>query len=1065
MDIAKFAVNRRVTVLMLVLMVVLIGAVSYSRLPVDLFPKINFPGAAVVTDFPGAAPEEVEALVTRPLEGALGTLANVERVQSVSSEGRSVIILYFRWDTDMDFAALDMREKVDMVKRYLPGDIGTPSVIKFDPSMLPIMEVGMGSDQMELGALRDLAESVIVPRLERIPGVASVSVRGGSVQEYRVAVDQSRLEKYGIPLSQATSALRAASLNLSGGYIVDGGAEYLVRVLGKIERAEDLGSVVIGVQTKVETVPAPAASPAPALPPGFTPGAGGLPEGTSSLPTTRVTTIPVYLTDVAAISLVFREQTSLSRLNRQPNVSLTLQKQSDANTVAVANLVKAELDQLINEYPAISLLPTLDQSRIITKSLDIVATSALMGAGLAVAILLVFLRDLRSTIIIGLSVPVSVIATFILLFFSRLTINLMTLSGLALGIGMLVDNSIVVLENMFRHLEMGEDRKKAARRGAAEVAMAITASTLTTVAVFLPVVFVGGLTGTLFRELALTVSFSLFTSLAVALTVVPMLGATLLKETGRRSGGILPELYARALGWAVRHKLLVVGLTVVLFIGSLTTLPRIGGEFLPRIDSGELDITAVLPSGAKLEETAGVASYIEDKLLSYDEVSVVAATIGTGGGRFGLSTRGANEACFHIILVPADQRKLGTARLARELREAFADYAAAEVTVTESQTLTGGGAGGMGGPSVQLEITGPDLVQLGLVADRIAEDMVGLGYFSEIENSIGQRLPEVQVRVDLEKAGQLGLVPAVIGSAVRTAFRGETVGRIMEDGRELEIIVSLRPEDRANLADLENLMVAAPGGKVIRLGEVAEIITAQGPMVINRLNNQRLVTLSAELTGKDLRQAEADLNRIIDDLDLPEAYQVRFGGELKEMREAFSSLGLTLLLAVALVYMVMASQFESLIHPFTVMFTMPLALIGGLLLLFFTGQKFNVPSVIGFIMLAGIVVNNAIVLVDFINQLRARGTRTGEAVIEAGRKRLRPILMTALTTVLALVPMALRPGAGSELAQPMAVAVIGGLTTATFLTLFIIPIVYLVFDRLFPRATNVVARDEPAEGD
>ncbi len=1063
--ISRFAVNKRVTVLMLVLATVLIGAVSYGRLPVDLFPNMNLPMAVVITDYAGVGPEEVETMITKPLEGVLGSISNIEEVSSTSSEGRSLIMLQFSWNTDMDMIAIDIRGQLDMVKRYLPSGAGTPSLIKIDPSMLAAMNIGVASSELDLYQLRSLAEDALSQRLERIPGVASVTVNGGIEQEFQVNLNQSRLEKYGIPISQVTNALRAASVNLPGGELTEDGQRYLVRTLGKAASIDDLKDMIVGVETKVQAAPTPSLPAGAQLPPGMTlpPGMGGA----TAAPT--VTTRPVRLSEVAEVVLRDVGQSSISRLNGQPNVTLSVQKQSDANTVAVAGLVKAELEKLGSEYPSVTLLPTMDQSEFINITITSVMQSALYGGLLAILILLVFLRNLRSTLVIAVSVPVSIIATFIPLYFGGLTINLMTLSGLALGIGMLVDNSIVVLESVFRHLELGESRRDAARRGTSEVAMAITASTLTTVAVFLPVAFVGGITGTLFKELALTVSFSLACSLLVALTVVPALSASIL-GTNRRITEFtgMAKGYGRALRWTLGHKLVVSLIVLALLGGSLFTFRQIGGEFMPTMDQGQFSIAISPQPEATSTDLDALLAEIEQKLLSDPDVQLVDTTIGGGSGLSAL--RGAmggggssqSDASINITLKPYDERQRDTAQLVDELSELYAEHPKAVVTVDESAGMMGGGGASalLGGRSVQVDIAGPDLVQLAAYAAELGDKLDQHANFEDASNSLSTSRPELQVRVDFDKAGSLGLAPAVVGSLVRSAFQGDTATQLQQNGRELSVVVRLQESDRANVADLKNLVISSAGGRIVRLRDVAEVIQAEGPTSISRRNNQRYVTVNADVVGVDLQSAQTELEQLVADINLPDSYQAIYGGQAAEMKEAFSGLILALILAVVLVYMVMASQFESLIHPFTVMFTMPLAAIGVFYLLWLTGESFSVTSIIGIIMLAGIVVNNGIVLVDYINQLRARGMHTEEAVVEAGQTRLRPILMTALTTILGLVPLAIASGTGAEMQRGLAISVIGGLTTATFLTLFIIPIVYLSLDRLLPKATLIVSEEE-----
>lgn len=1058
MQIAKFAIERRVTIVMAVLAILLLGVVSYSRLPVDLLPNMSFPMAAVIVDYPGAAPEEVEAIVTRPVEGVLGAVSGINQIQSTSSTGRAIIILQFDWKVNMDMAALDVREKLDMAKRFLPSGVGNPSFLKFDPSMLPLLQLGLASDQMDLLTLRDLAD-VVAQRLERIPGVASVSISGGAEQEYRVDLNQKKLEQYGISLSQVGNALRSASVNLPGGQLREGNDEFLVRTLGKVTNIDELKRIVVGVETKTQVVMPPSNQPAggAGLPPGLdlsklpglTAGAGGMPE-------TKITTRPIHLADVAQVELTTKQQGSTSRLNGKPNVSLSLQKQSDANTVAVANLVHAELEQLRVEFPEVNLLPTMDQSKFINIAIDNVTNSAIVGALLAVLILLFFLRSVRTTLIIAISVPISVVATFVLMYFGNLTINMMTLAGLALGIGMLVDNSIVVLENIYRYLELGESRRAAAEKGAREVSMAITASTLTTVCVFLPVVFLGGITGILFKELALTVSFSLLSSLVVALTVVPMLSASLLTDSLAGKGvGRIATAYGRALSFSLRHKLLVAGLVVSLLIGSLFTLRAIGGEFMPAMDTNEFSLNITMPPGGSLADLQTVVDEVEAKLLADPDVELLSTSINSS--MLGVSQDVSQRANLQASLRSQPMRP--TAEIVAYLRNVYADYAPAKIEVSDSSSSMGGGGGraaGMnflgGSTTVQVDISGPELAELADWADRLVSRMEAIDYLSEAKSSLSNSQPELQVQVDFAKAGAKGIPAALIGSTVRAAFQGETVTQISQGGKELAVVVRLRPEDRQDVADLKNLVLASAGGQVVRLGDVAEVVKAAGPRQINRVNSRRLVSVTASVANTtDLRTAERDLLAVIQDLSLPDAYQASLGGQLVEMDEAFSGLLLALGLAIALVYMVMAAQFESFLHPLIVMFTLPLAAIGVLFSLFVGGHKFNVPSMIGIILLSGIVVNNAIVLVDYINQLRRQGRSLQEAVVEAGQARLRPILMTALTTLLALIPMAIRPGAGAEMLQPLAISVMGGLATGTFLTLFVIPSAYVALEQVISK--------------
>ena len=1009
MSLPAFATSRRITVLMLVLITLVIGVMSYTRTPVDLLPNMNFPMAAVLVSFPGAAPQEVETLVTRPLEGTLATVGNIREVSSTSSAGQATILLSFNWGTNMDFAALEMREKIDLMRRLLPAEVGAPTVMKFDPSLMPIMAVDIGSDMRTGAQLRDLADRALASRLERIDGVASVTVSGGQQTGIQVRLDPAKLEQMGITLAQVTGALRTASLNLPGGTLSVEGQEYLIRSVGQLTSLSEIEGLIVGMRT-IRTVRA-------------------------------TTTEPVYLRQVGTVAEVNALANTVTLLNRLPSVSIRLHKQSDANTVLVANLVHAELEQLRAEFADLTIVPTQDQSRFIEAAISAVGQNAAYGGLLAVLVLLVFLKSIAPTLVIAIAVPVSVVATFALVYFGNLTINMMTLMGLALGIGMLVDNSIVVLENIYRYQEEGADRLTAARKGTEEVAMAITASTLTTVAVFMPVAFVGGITGMMFRELALTVSFSLLASLAVALIVVPVLSATILRTrpslavTGQRR----MNQYQSSLKWALGHKAVVAVLTLALLGGSLLTFGHIGGEFIPTMDQGELSVTVTLPTGSTVAETEAAATPVLDYLLARSEVESVSTSIGgAGGGRMmGMAAGRANRASMTVVL------KAGylSTNIAEEINAKYTDYPAGTVRASAAAGM-GGGMGLGGTASVVVNLSGPTLEGLRQHADAVKAAAAAVAGVTQVRDNAGVGANELVVRVDREQAARLGVSPTAIAGAVRTAFQGENVSRVSREGREIDVNVSLMDSARQSIADLENLVVAAPGGQIVRLKQVANIEQSVGPASINRRANQRYVAITATVEGRDLRSVTRDVQAGLDALELPADYRLELAGDALEMNEAFSGLITALILAIVLVYMVMASQFESLLYPFIIMFSMPLAVIGVLLALFFTGQTFNVPSIMGTIVLAGIVVNNAIVLVDYINQLRARGRSVHDAIVEAAGARLRPILMTTVTTVLGLVPMALLGGSGAEMQRPLSIAIIGGLTVSTLLTLYIIPLAY-----------------------
>lgn len=1025
-SIIKFAVSRKITILMIIAALLLLGSVSWSRIPVDLLPDITFPAAAVSINWVGAGPEEVETSVTRILEGSLGTVTGIKDIQSVSSMDNALIILLFNWGTDMDMAAIEIREKLDMVASLLPEDASAPTMFKFDPSMLPVMNIALASDSLDLVELKRLGDEVS-QRLERIEGVASVSVSGGLEEQVLIAVDGHLLEEYGLTLAGVTNSLRLANISLPGGSISQEGRQWTIRALIRtsVEEMEDL---LVGVRTQL--IPGQA----------------------------QPLTLPVTLGQVAEISIEPEPLTSLSRINSQRSVSLNLQKQSDANTVITANRVHNELELLQEEYPKVSFVPNNDQSEFIQLAIDSLVKNALLGAVLAMVILLLFLRDFRSTLIVAISIPVSIISTFIMMFFAGLTVNIMTLSGLALGVGMLVDNSIVVIENIFRHLQ--EEKMapaQAALAGTKEVAMAITASTLTTVAVFLPVVYVGGIAGILFKELALTVTFSLLASLAVSLTVTPMLASVFARLKKGRTSKIMDiaSLYRRSLAWTLKHGIVALVVVVVLLAGSLALIPRLGGEFIPPFDEGIGTITVTLGPESALEDTENAASQVEKTLLEFPQTQLVATSI--GGGRTLLSSfRGSsavNIAQISFQLVPVEERDMSTAEFIEQVIADLPPISGAEISASTMSSMGGGMLGG--GSAIELELAGQELQKLGTYSEDIAQALSPLDFVTDVSTSLGETNPEVQVDIDLAKAAMLGVNPLAVGNAIRSAFQAQTATRLSREGYELNVVVELAGED-GSVDDIGQVVVASQNGMLVRVKDVATVVETSGPRSIRRHNNKRAVTITAEIAeDKDLRGAQRAAEEAIADIHLPQGYSLEFQGEIVEMQEAFEGLLLALLLAVALVYMVMASQFESLVHPLIVMFTLPLAAIGVIFTLFITGNNLNIPSMIGIIILAGIVVNNAIVLIDYVNKLRSRGLERDEALLTAGETRLRPILMTTLTTILGLLPLALVSGSGSEMQKPLAVAVIGGLTVSALLTLYIIPLVYRLVDRLFPRATNI----------
>jgi len=1039
LNLPRLSIRRPVATIMAVLVVLLLGAYALRGITLDLLPDFTYPVAIVSTRYSGAGPKEVEKLVTRPVEEAVGTVNNVKTVSSESSEGLSIVVAEFNWGTDMDFATLEMREKVDRVRRFLPDDAEEPSILKIDPSMMPAIALTVSGGR-SLADLKDTAEDVIKGRLERIEGVASVSVEGGREREIQVVVDPARLQLYGLAMQQVVQALRTENVALPGGNVEEGGKRLVVRTVGEFEDLDDVRDVPISC-----------------------PGGG-----------------VVKLRDVAAVVDGFADSERRARLNLEPSIGLTVYKQSSANTVRVATAVLREMERLRSEIPqGIEFEVAMNQAEFITQALNAMAQNATVGALLAVAILFLFLGSARSTLVAGLAIPLSVVATFALIRFGDLTLNLMSLGGLALGVGMLVDNTIVVLENIFRHRQEGEEPLLASERGANEVANAITASTLTTLGVFLPVVFIKGLASELFTELALTVSFALFASLAISLTFTPMLSARLLvrgaaptmkgaaaRATARVARFVerVTDRYGRFLAWSLDHRAIVVGATAVAFAASLALLPLVGVEFMPGMDTGSFMVDVKLPAGTVLDKTDAIVQRMEQTIIDLPEVRSVYSSVGNAGMYFG-GSEGPEVATVNGRLVPRSERDRSTEEIVEALRREFEMIPGAEVEVTVFRGMMGG----LSGPPVSVDISGDDLEVLEGLAEEVAERVEKVPGVREVDSGVGEGQPEVSIRVNRSRAAHYGVGAAQIASTVNAAIEREVATRYRVDGEEIDVRVIAPEGSRQNLQDLRSLLVMTPLGVEVPVGDLAEIELAQGPTSIVREAQARQVSVTGELYGRPLEAVIGDIQDRLEGLRLPPGYEIEYGGEAEMMTEAFGSLTTALLIALVLVYAILATLYESFVHPLTIMVTVPLAFTGAAASLALTGRTLNVGSLVGVIMLAGIVVNNAIVLVDYLNQLRGRGLDRRDAIIRAGSVRLRPIVMTALTTVLGLFPLALGIGEGSEITAPLATVVMGGLLASTVLTLVVLPVMYSLIEDaigfIFKRRVGTVpALDARADG-
>lgn len=1030
MNLPLFSIKRPVTTLMIIAVVLVLGFISFTKLGIDLFPDFSFPMGVVMTQYSGASSYEIENMITKPLEQSLSTMSNVKNIQSLSSEGNSTIMVEFNWGTNMDVAAQDMREKIDLIKPYLPSSAQTPMVIKFDPSMMPVMYIALyGGDNIV--QLKKIADDTIVSRLLRIEGVASVYADGGLERQITIRVDPDKLAFYGLSMQQIAGKLQMENLNYPGGSVNQGNRDYIIRTEAEFKDISE-----------IEDLPIP------------------LPTGGS-----------IPLKSIAKVQDTHKDISTISRYNGNPCISLTIQKQSGYNTVQIAKKVKAEMAKLIDEIPVdIGYQPILDQSEFIEFSINNVKRNAISGGIIAILVIYLFLRNLRSTLVIGLSIPISIIATFVLIYFNKLTLNMLSLGGLALGVGMLVDNSIVVLENIFVHRQRGKQPITAAVTGANEVALAVTASTLTTVAVFLPIVFVQGITAQLFKELALTVAFSLMSSLVVSLTIVPLLSSKLIvqklesdnvtEETKKNKNMLSPiialldtfnvfykkveEKYAGILKWSLTHRKVIIIPSVVMFVFSMCLIPFVGAEFLPESDAGSVNISVKLPYGTNLDRNDSFIRGLVEKLEQIPEIEGIMESIGSSSGMESLYGSDSSTASVAIELVPLAERKRSADDVAEEIRKLTADMTGAEIQVDAVSSMDFSG-GSLLRP-ISIEIKGDDIDKLEEISREVAEIVKSTPGTREVESSLEEGKPEFVVKIDREKATLYGLSSGQVAQTVNSALSGSVAAQYKVDGNEIDIVIKTDEGLIDDVHKVKSLLIPSPTGAMITLGDIAKIERSSSPITIVRHNQTRQVSVTGAIVGRDTATVNREIQTKLNQLTLPNGYTIEMGGEQEQMLESFRDLILAFFLAVALVYMVMAAQFESFKQPFIIMFTVPLALTGVIFALLLTGRHINLTSLIGVIMLAGIVVNNAIVLIDFINQLRSRGVPRNEAIIEAGPRRLRPILMTTLTTVLGLIPLAFGFGEGAELAAPMATAVIGGLSLATVLTLVVIPVVYTIFE-------------------
>ncbi len=1020
MNLPELSVNRKIAISMVICVIVLFGTISFFKLGLDLLPELEYPFVSVITSYEGVGTSEIEEHITRPIEETVAMVKNVKTVYSISQEGSSTVIVKFDWGTQLGVAVQDIRDQLSYLTDILPRDADKPKVLKYSTEDMPVIFYAVtGLENTK--ALRDYIRDNVETPLNRLEGVASVYPMGGLEREINVFLDRDKLHGLGLSFEHVRRVIAAENLNLSGGHITEHGVEYLVRTLGEFEGVQEIGDIMVAAPNRK----------------------------------------PVYLKDIATVSDTFKEVRSVSRVNGRDCVLVAILKEAGANTVAVVDRVKSILAELAKRIPkSISFEPMMDQASFIKSAILATAMNVLEGGILAILILFLFLRAVRPTVIISLAIPLSIITTFIGMNAANYTFNIMTLSGLALGIGMLVDNAIIVIENTFRHLEAGKDPKQAAIVGASEVSSAITASTLTTVAVFVPIALAKGIPGKLAKPLGLTVTIALFASLFVAVTIVPMLSSLILTKgrTGRHNGGSGRTLFKRFaerykvwLGWALRHRVVVLGSTGVVFVLSVLALNLVGAEFLPKQDNPMAMFLFRMPPGTPLARTEAAVAKIEKVMRSQPEVVRVGSFLGLSEATkydvgTGWGAAAVNEAEIMLTLLPKEVRRRISDEVVEAIRDEIPKIPDSDFEYLDTTDMMTGSQAGE--KPIEIKVFGKDIDRLKEIVAYVRKQCEGIKGLRELQSTHKEGKPEVRLKIDRHKASQLGLSVYQIAQTVKDAMLGVVASNYRVGGDEFDIRLRLRDADRISEDDVLNIPISSALGFSVPLYQVATVNRAVGPIKISREDKERKITLKGATFGRDVGSIVSDIKKRLSNLRLPSGYSLDFGGAYQEMADSFKVLFGALAVAVLLVFMVMAAQFESLLQPFIVMFAVPLGIIGVVFGLLVTHTTLSVPTIMGTIILLGIAVNDAIVMIDYINQLRRKGVEPREAIINGAAVRLRPILITTITTVLAVLPLSFSTTEGAELRAPMGITIGFGLTFATLLTLFVIPSIYSVIGRV-----------------
>ncbi len=1022
MKLTDISVNRSITSIMISITLIILGFVSLRKMPLDLFPDIEFPVAMILTEYKDVGPKEIETNVTRVIEESVSAINNVDKVTSTSQEGMSIVRIEFTWGNDMTLAMADIRERLGMLKRFLPEGIEQPIVFKFDVSMWPIMTIGIKSNK-NLSEIREYAEDDLKNLFEQVDGVASCQIWGGYENEIKIELNKNRMDAYNLSINTIVNILRMENMNVAGGDIKTPVREYTLRTLGEFTNLDQIRSIVVAIKNNT----------------------------------------PVYLKDIAIVSEGSKEAKDIQRINGKNSVIMPVFKQSDKNTVVVVKNVLKKIKQITPTLPpGMEIVTLFNSADYIENAVSSVTDNAILGGILAVLVVFIILGNFKASLIQGLSIPISIIATFIFMYYFGFTLNMMSMGGLTLGVGMLIDNSIVVMDNIFRFRQRGARPNEAAKLGTDEMAMPITASTLTTICVFLPFLFTEGLAAQLFKQMALTITFSLLCSLLIALTLIPTLTTKFIRNIhedsykrikfinkiltwAQEKFNQLEEFYGKAIRWSLANRKKVVLYTAAAIIFGLILLPITGMEFIPESNENRIIFNAELPIGTNLTTTESMMKEIENKLftiLDKSEYTAISVRAGSGEG-FAAAFMGTmnNSGRIEILLKPQKQLKRSIKEIKSTIRKELTGFPGVIFNYNVSQGFMQGGA------DIQIEVYGYDMEQSNNFSNEIKNAIKDVKGLVDIDISRKEGYPEKVIIVNREKASKMGLNVMAVANILKNNVAGITATTYRKAGKELDVDVRLRDADRQTIENILTLSIDTPTGKSVLLGNIVDVETRTGPTKIERKSQERVVYIKCKAEGRPLNEVVADIQERINKLVKPVNFSVNITGAYEDMQETFSDLILAVLLAGILIYIIMATQFESLWAPFIIMFTLPTMIFGVMLCLFLTGTTFNVISFMGVLILMGVVVNNAIVYIDYADILRARGLTFHESLIEAGKKRLRPIMMTTFTTILGLLPMAMATGEGSELSTSLGRSVLGGMCSSFIFTLIFIPVVYSIFEQ------------------